>query len=34
MVGNETGNLMSKKFMTRGEFMVVLKRFYDKFFKK
>lgn len=34
MVGDETGNLMSKKFMTRGEFMVVLKRFYDKFFKK
>lgn len=34
MVGNESGNLMPRKFMTRGEFMVVLKRFYDKFLKK
>ncbi len=34
MVGDQSGRLMAKKFMTRGEFIVVLKRFYDKFIKK
>lgn len=33
ILGDETGNLMPKKFMTRGELAVVLKRFKDKFDK-
>lgn len=32
--GDETGNLMPKRYITRGEFMVVLKRLFDKFLKK
>lgn len=32
--GDETGNLMPKRFMTRGELMTVLKRFYEKFINK
>lgn len=31
LVGDEKGRLMAKKFMTRGEFIVVLQRFYKKF---
>lgn len=34
MVGDETGNLMAQRFITRGEFITVLKRFFDKFIKK
>lgn len=34
MVGDETGNLMAQRFLTRGEFITVLKRFFDKFMKK
>lgn len=30
MVGDETGNLMPKKFMTRGELVTVLQRMYEK----
>ena len=33
MQGDASGRLMAKAFVTRGQFMVVLKRFYDKFFK-
>lgn len=31
LMGDEKGNLMPKKFMTRGEFAVVLKRFLERF---
>lgn len=31
LVGDEKGRLMAKKYMTRGEFAVVLKRYHDKF---
>lgn len=34
IMGDETGNLMAKKFMTRGEFAVVLQRFFEKFGNK
>ena len=34
LMGDEKGRLMAKRFMTRGEFTVVLKRFFDKFLKK
>ena len=30
MVGDDAGNLMPKKFMTRGEMITVLNRFYEK----
>lgn len=30
MLGNESGNLMPKRFLTRGEFAVVLKRYDEK----
>lgn len=30
MQGNESGNLMPKRFLTRGEFAVVLKRYDEK----
>lgn len=30
MVGDDSGNLMPKKFMTRGEMITVLNRFYEK----
>ena len=33
MNGNEKGNLMPKKFLSREEFIAVLNRFYDKFVK-
>lgn len=33
MNGNEKGNLMPKKFLTREEFIAVMNRFYDKFVK-
>jgi hypothetical protein len=31
--GNEKGQLMPKKFLTRGEFAVVMQRFKEKFVK-
>lgn len=34
LAGDEKGRLMAKRFMTRGECMVVLKRLFDKFLKK
>lgn len=34
MVGNESGNLMPKKFTTRGELSTVLKRLYEKITKE
>ena len=33
MTGDEKGNLMPKKFLTREEFIAVMNRFYDKYFK-
>lgn len=33
LLGDEKGNLMAKKFMTRGELVVVLKRLVEKFLK-
>ena len=33
MSGDEKGNLMPKKFLTREEFIAVMNRFYDKFVK-
>ena len=30
MTGDEKGNLMPKRFITRDEFMAVMNRFYDK----
>lgn len=33
MVGDQSGNLMAKKFLTRGEFATVLKRYHKKFGK-
>jgi hypothetical protein len=33
MTGDEKGNLMPKKFLSREEFIAVLNRFYDKFVK-
>lgn len=33
MSGDEKGNLMPKRFITREEFITVMNRFYDKFVK-
>ena len=33
LIGDEKGNLMAKKFVTRGEFVVVLKRLVERVFK-
>ena len=32
MVGDDKGNLMPRKFLTREEFITVMNRFYDKYF--